>query len=99
MYNKADTQNINWIKENGMDVSSFNSTHPKLLKAQMTAHTLLKHHNLLLSNYQIKTLNGFLKKMAHKNTRTKLKPKASIPILNISTQINRKLFALSKLLN
>ena len=95
---KADYQTNKWISDNGMDTKTFSITHPKLLKAQMAANTLLKHHQNLLSQHQTTALKKFTSKMAHKNTRTKLKPNSAIPILNISAQINRKLFALAKLI-
>lgn len=95
---KADYQTNKWISDNGMDTKSFNITHPKLLKAQLAANTLLKHHPDLLSQHQTTALKKFASKMAHKNTRSKLKPNSAIPILNISAQINRKLFALAKLI-
>jgi len=98
MYNRADNQTNQWICENGMDTKSFNKTHPKLLKAQLTANTLLKNHYQLLTSTQVSILKKFLKLMVHTNTRIKLKPEASLPILNISTQLNRKLFTLAKLL-
>jgi hypothetical protein len=98
MHQKADNQTNRWISENGMDIKSFNKTHPKLLKAQLTAKTLLKNHYQLLTSSQASTLKHFLKLMAYANTRSKLKPEAYIPIFNISTQLNRKLFTLAKLL-
>lgn len=81
-----------WISASGLDVRTFSSTHIRLLQAQQQASTILKHHLNLLTNSQRKTLEHFQKQMAHKNTRVKLKPKAAIPVLNISTKINRQLF-------
>jgi hypothetical protein len=81
-----------WISASGLDVRTFSSTHIRLLQAQQQASTILKHHLNLLTNSQRRTLEHFQKQMAHKNTRIKLKPQAAIPVLNISSKINRQLF-------
>jgi hypothetical protein len=88
-----------WLRDNGITVRVFNTSDDKLLQAQKTAHTLLTQHTNLLTTDQIQTLCTFTKRMAHKNTRTKLTPKSAYPILNISTKINRQLFKLNKQLN
>ena len=81
-----------WLRDNGIAVNAFSTTHIKLLQAQQAAHELLTHHSNLLTQAQRTTLENFQQLMAHKRTRDRLKPTAAYPILNISSKINRKLF-------
>ena len=85
----AETITQNWIRENGMQVSTFNTTPVKLLQAQQQATNLLRNHANLLTKAQVQTLQNFQKRMTHKNTRTKLKPEYAYPILNIATKVKR----------
>jgi len=85
----AETITQNWIRANGMQVSTFNSTPIKLLQAQQQATNLLLNYTALLTKSQTQTLQNFQKRMAHKNTRTKLKPEHAYPVLNIATKIKR----------
>lgn len=93
---KDDALAADWLRDNGIAVKSFSTTHVKLLQAQQTAHTLLTQNINLLTTNQIRTLKAFQRKMAAKNTRLQLKPEHAYPVLNISTKINRQLFALHK---
>ncbi len=93
---KDDALTADWLRDNGITVSSFSNTHVKLLQAQQTAHTLLTQSPNLLTSTQTKTLKAFQRKMADKRTRAALKPEAAYPILNINTKINRQLFKLTK---
>jgi len=93
---KDDALAADWLRDNGIAVKSFSTTHVKLLQAQQTAHTLLSQNFNLLTTNQIRTLKAFQRKIAAKNTRLQLKPEHAYPILNISTKINRQLFALHK---
>ena len=93
---KDDALTADWLRDNGIAVKSFTNTHVKLLQAQQTAHTLLTQNLHLLTSNQIKALKAFQRKMTNKKARTKLKPEAAYPILNISTKINRQLFKLNK---
>jgi hypothetical protein len=98
---KKDTLATNmWIQNKstgfGLSVDAFISTHPLLLQAQQAAQILLKTQAHLLNANQTQKLELFTKRMAHKNTRTKMKPHAAYPILNINTRINRLLFKLHK---
>ena len=89
-YNETETQQ--WIRNNGMNVAAFNNTHIRLLQAQQQAHTLLTHHGNLLDSTQRTTLRHFQQQMKDKRTRIRLKSSAALPILNISSKINRQLF-------
>lgn len=93
---KDDALTADWLRDNGIAVNTFSTTHVKLLQAQQTAHTLLTQNHNLLTAKQIKTLKAFQRKMTNKKARAKLKPEAAYPILNISTKINRQLFKLNK---
>jgi hypothetical protein len=88
-----------WLRDNGITVRVFNTADDKLLQAQKTAHTLLTQHTTLLTADQIQTLSTFTKRMAHKNTRTKLTAKSAYHVLNISTKIKRQLFQQYRQLN
>lgn len=85
----AETITQNWIRANGMQVSTFNSTPIKLLQAQKQATNLLLNYTALLTKSQTQTLQKFQKRMSHKNTRSKLKPEHAYPVLNIATKIKR----------
>ena len=85
----AETITQNWIRANGMQVSTFNSTPIKLLQAQQQATNLLLNYTALLTKSQTQTLQNFQKRMSHKNTRTRLKPEHAYPVLNIATKIKR----------
>jgi hypothetical protein len=93
---KDDARTADWLRDNGIAVNSFATIHVKLLQAQQIAHVLLTQNKDLLTTNQIKTLKAFQKNMAHKNSRSKLKPEHAYPVLNISTKINRQLFKLNK---
>lgn len=85
----AETITQNWIRANGMQVSTFNSTPIKLLQAQQQATNLLRNYIPLLTTQQVQTLQNFQKRMSHKNTRSKLKPEHAYPVLNIATKVKR----------
>jgi hypothetical protein len=85
----AETITQNWIRANGMQVSTFNSTPIKLLQAQQQATNLLRNYIALLTTQQVQTLQNFQKRMSHKNTRSKLKPEHAYPVLNIATKVKR----------
>ena len=88
-----DTATTNkWLSANGFNSNTFGSTHIRLLQAQQQAHHILTHHIDYITFPQRDTLEKFMQQMANKRTRSKLKPSAAIPILNISTKVNRHLF-------
>ena len=92
---KDDALTADWLRDNGIAIKSFSTTHVKLLQAQQKAHDLLTQHAHLLTQSQTKTLKSFQRKMVGKHTRNKLKPDAAYPILNISTKIHRHLYKLN----
>ena len=94
---QRDTNSTNaWLANAGFNIATFSSTHVKLLLAQQAANCLLDMHAKLLNNEQTTMLKQFLKNMAHKNTRNKLKPQHAYPVLNLNNKVNRQLFKLNK---
>ena len=85
-----------WLKNTGLNTATFNNLNPKLLQAQLTAHTLLTQHQTLLTTEQTKTLRDFKRRVGNTKLCTRLKPEAAYPILNIATKINRQLFTANK---
>ena len=90
---QQDTQQADtWIKQQGLNTSTFGTTNLQLLQAQQTAHTLLTAHKHLLNQKQIQTLKKFQQKKSNKRTSTKLNPKTAYKVINIGAKINRQLF-------
>ena len=90
--NKDERLTENWIKANGLNVGHFNDSDIKQLQAQQIAHRLLKENGNLLTEKQIGILNNFNKAMNNKQLRSKLTQKQCYAVMNIGTEINRKLF-------
>ena len=87
------TQEVDkWIRTASLNTETFSTTPVQLLQAQALTHTLLTQHQDLLTQSQQQALRHFQQLMAHKNTRSKLKPEATYPVFNISSKINRQLF-------
>lgn len=81
-----------WMKENGFNAGTFGNTHIELLQAQKIAQALITNNASLLTQSQTKIIENFQQKMTSSKLRSKLKPSAAYPILNINTKINRQLF-------
>ena len=82
----------NWIREIGLNPHDYQSVDVRLLQAQRVAHTLLTEHTNLLDSLQRDTLESFQKRMSCQRSRRKLRPQAANAVLNIGSQINRKIF-------
>ena len=89
---KDENQTSAWLKQNGISPEHFAETKIYLLQAQKVATNLLKNHAKLLEQNQAQTLNNYLQAMINKNRRNKLTQTQALKILNIGTQVNRKLF-------
>ena len=87
-----DTQTETWLRDNGITAQQFCDLAIGLLQAQRVASNLLKHHARLLEQNQAHTLNNYLQAMTNKNKRNKMTQTQALKILNIGTQVNRKLF-------
>jgi len=87
-----DTQTETWLRDNGISVQQFCDLAIGLLQAQRVASNLLKHHAGQLEQNQTQTLNNYLQAMTDNNKRNKLTQTQALKILNIGTEVNRKLF-------
>ena len=81
-----------WLAQQGINAKNFSSIHIKLLQAHSQAKLLTENHQHLLTNSQLKLLVDFLGKMKDTASRSRLKPAAALPILNLAAKINRRLF-------
>ena len=81
-----------WLAQQGINFKNFSSIHIKLLQAYSKAKLLTENHQHLLTNSQLKLLVDFLGKMKDTASRSRLKPAAALPILNLAGKINRQLF-------
>ena len=87
-----DTQTETWLHGNGITTQQFSDLDIGLLQAQRVATNLLQHHAGLLGKNQAHTLNNYLQAMRNGAKRKKLKQTQAFKILNIGTEVNRKLF-------
>jgi hypothetical protein len=84
--------NVNyWVKSNGLDPKLFSVDPIWLVQAEMIAANLLRHNSNLLGQNQADSLNNFLRQTKSVKRRA-ITEKQCYTIMNIGTQINRKLF-------
>ena len=88
----AEKLTASWVKQNGMNFKQFDKVDLLLIRAQQTAHNLLKLHSTLLTSEQTTTLNDYLIQINNKKLQKKLTDKKAYAVLNIGKQINRQLF-------
>ncbi len=88
-----------WLKQNGINPELITALDIELLQAQKIAHNLLKHHAKLLGQNQAATLNNFLRAMTFTNQRKKITKRQCYKVMNIGTEVNRKVFKQHKELN
>ena len=81
-----------WLKHNGIKLNQFNTTKPRILIAQQTAHRLLTEHQTQLTNTQTKTLRHYISKYNNSKLRNKITDGECFAVLNIQTKLNRQLF-------
>jgi len=94
------TTNTNyWLKQNGLKPELLTALDIELLQAQKIAHNLLKHHAQLLGQNQAATLNNFLRAMTFGSQRKKITKRQCYTVMNIGTEVNRKVFKQHRLLN
>ncbi len=94
------TTNTNyWLKQNGLKPELLTALDTELLQAQKIAHNLLKHHAKLLEQNQAATLNNFLRAMTFGSQRKKITKRQCYTVMNIGTEVNRKVFKQHRLLN
>ncbi len=89
----VDTANTNrWLRTQGIDASSFTTTHTLLLQAQQQAYATLKYCSHLLDIDECKRLKRFTQKMNNEQCRKQMAKESAYPILKITRKINRQLF-------
>jgi hypothetical protein len=89
---QAEKQTDNWLRQNGIDPNKLNELDIELLQAQMNATNLLKHHAKLLGPNEAASLNNFLQAFRNGKQRKKLTLKNCYKVMNICTEVKRKLF-------
>jgi hypothetical protein len=92
------TQELKWLKDNGLNANNVYTLPSHLVKAQKIAHNLLKHNARLLGQKEAAILNNFLNAMSFANLREKLTEAECYKIMNIGKSVNRKLFKAHKAL-
>jgi hypothetical protein len=96
---QAEKLTDNWLRQNGIDPSKLNEFGVQLLQAQMIATNLLKHHAKLLGQNEAASLNNFLMAVRNSKQRRRLTLKSCYKVMNIGTDVNRKLFKINRQLN
>ncbi len=92
------TQELKWLKDNGLNANTVYSLPSHLVQAQKIAHNLLKHNARLLGQKEAVTLSNFLNAMTFTKSREKLTEAECYKIMNIGKAVNRKLFKAHKAL-
>lgn len=87
----VEKENARWIKDNGLKAEQFGVDPLWLVQAQIIASNLLKHNAKLLGQNQADSLNNFLRQTKTIKRRA-ITEKQCYSVMNIGTQINRKLF-------
>ena len=89
---KDDALTADWLRDIGLNDKTFNTTNLIIVRAQTMAHTLLTQHRALLSNSQLHSLTAFEQACGNKRERQRITDTFCHCVMNISTNINRKLF-------
>ena len=89
---KDDTLTADWLRDIGLNDKTFNTTNLIIVRAQTMAHTLLTQHRALLSNSQLHSLTAFEQACGNKRERQRITDTLCHCVMNINTNINRKLF-------
>ena len=96
---KAEKYTANWLKQNGLEATSFMVMDLVCVQAQQIAHNLLKHHAALLNAAEIAMLNGYLLKANNKAKQKTLTDNQAYAVMTIGKRINRKVFVAYKAIN
>ena len=96
---KAEKQTANWLKQNGMNESSFIAMDALFVQAQQIAHNLIKHHAALLTETQVALLNGYLVKASNKAKRRTLTTNNAYIVMSLGKRINRQIFKAYRAIN
>lgn len=85
-----------WLSSKGLNAQTFAAESTLVQRAVVAAKTLQREHAALLKSRDAATLVDFQRAAAGKRTRAKLTEGFCYKVLNISTAVNRKLFAAQK---
>lgn len=96
---KDDALTADWLRDIGLNHKTFNTASLNATRAQTMAHTLLTQHLDLLSNSQIQSLTAFQQATATKRDLQRVSDAFCKCVMNINTNINRKLFKQHRKLN
>ena len=96
---KDDALTADWLRDIGLNDKTFNTTNLIIVRAQTMAHTLLTQHCALLSNSQLHSLTAFEQACGNKRERQRITDTFCHCVMNINTNINRKLFKQHRKLN
>lgn len=96
---KDDALTADWLRDNGLNDRTFNIAKLNAIRAQTMAHTLLTQHRNLLSNSQIQTLTAFQQATTTKRDIQRVSDAFCQAVMNIHTNINRKIFRQHRKLN
>lgn len=96
---KDDALTADWLKDMGLDEKTFNTAKINVVRAQAMANTLLTQHRDLLSKKQLHALTDFEKAFKSKRQRERITDAYCYCIMNINSNINRKLFSLNRKLD
>jgi hypothetical protein len=88
-----------WLRDKGLNDKTFSTAKLNVVRAQTMAHTLLTEHLALLSNSQIQTLTAFQQTTATKRDIQRVADAFCQAVMNIHTNINRKIFRQHRKLN
>ena len=89
---KDDALTADWLRDKGLNVKTFNTANLNATRAQTMAYTLLTQHFNLLSNSQIQSLTAFEQVASTKRGIRQVSDAFCSCVMNIHTNINRKLF-------
>jgi len=82
-----------WLRSKGLNAQTFATESTLVQRAVITVKMLQRAHAELLKNRDAHTLNEFLRAAAGTRTRARITHSFCYKVLNISTAVNRKLFA------
>ena len=87
-------QNITdlWLKDNGFNLRTFNTTNVQVLRAQQAAKILLTEYASKLDREQIDMLHAFQRAASNSKKIDKISRSQCYKVLNIHTKFNRQLF-------
>jgi hypothetical protein len=79
-----------WLRNSGINPRNFDTIDSIFIKAQQTAFDLVKHHNNLLTDAQLKKIKLFIQKIQGTSKNKQLKPNFAQSILNMGIKIKRQ---------